>query len=153
MKLLLAALLLQQPPQITRIIVSPASRTVVAGDTLRLRAEARDAQGNVIPGVTFRYRLGGSARFEGRVDSLGLVTASSTAILPVTVTATLAGAAPKFEVIEIRTVPGPATRFAVTPANAKMVAGQRLRVTGRAFSATGDKRADRMTWKLSLIHI
>jgi len=147
MKLLLAALLLQQPPQITRIIVSPASRTVVAGDTLRLRAEARDAQGNVIPGVTFRYRLGGSARFEGRVDSLGLVTASSTAILPVTVTATLAGAAPKFEVIEIRTVPGPATRIAVTPANAKMVAGQRLRVTGRAFSATGDKRADRMTWK------
>ena len=147
MKLLLAALLLQQPPQITRIIVSPASRTVVAGDTLRLRAEARDAQGNVIPGVTFRYRLGGSARFEGRVDSLGLVTASSTAILPVTVTATMAGAAPKFEVIEIRTVPGPATRIAVTPANAKMVAGQRLRVTGRAFSATGDKRADRMTWK------
>ncbi|MCC6430156.1 MAG: Ig-like domain-containing protein [Gemmatimonadaceae bacterium] len=147
MKLLLAALLLQQPPQIARIIVSPASRTVVAGDTLRLRAEARDAQGNVIPGVTFRYRLGGSARFEGRVDSLGLVTASSTAILPVTVTATLAGAAPKFEVIEIRTVPGPATRIAVTPANAKMVAGQRLRVTGRAFSATGDKRADRMTWK------
>lgn len=147
MKLLLAALLLQPPPQIARIIVSPASRTVVAGDTLRLRAEARDAQGNVIPGVTFRYRLGGSARFEGRVDSLGLVTASSTAILPVTVTATLAGAAPKFEVIEIRTVPGPATRIAVTPANAKMVAGQRLRVTGRAFSATGDKRADRMTWK------
>lgn len=147
MKLLLAALLLQQPPQIARIIVSPASRTVVAGDTLRLRAEARDAQGNVIPGVTFRYRLGGSARFEGRVDSLGLVTASSTAVLPVTVTATLAGAAPKFEVIEIRTVPGPAARIAVTPASAKMVAGQRLRVTGRAFSATGDKRADRMTWK------
>ena len=54
----------QQPPAIARIVVSPASRTMTAGDTLRLRAEARDAQGNVIPNVTFRYRLGGSARFE-----------------------------------------------------------------------------------------
>src|SRR4249920_1539356 len=104
---LFALLALQQQPatpavEIARIVVFPASRTMTAGDTLRLRAEARDAQGNVIPGVTFRYRLGGSARFEGRVDSLGLVTAGSTAILPVTVTATLAGARPKFEVIEIK---------------------------------------------------
>jgi hypothetical protein len=143
------ALQAQQTPEIARIIVSPASRSMTAGDTLRLRAEARDAQGNVIPGVTFRYRLGGSARFEGRVDSLGLVTAGSTAILPVTVTATLAGARPKFEVIEIRSLPGAAAKIEVTPATAKLVAGQRLRATGRAFSASGDKRPDRVIWKSS----
>ncbi len=142
-------LIAQQPPAIARIVVSPASRTMTAGDTLRLRAEARDAQGNVIPNVTFRYRLGGSARFEGRVDSLGLVTSGSTAILPVTVTATLPGAKPTFEVIEIRALAGPAARIDVSPRTAKLVAGQRLRVTGRAFSVAGDKRSDRVMWKSS----
>jgi len=149
MKLLVALLALQQPtptPEIARIVVLPASRTMTAGDTLRLRAEARDAQGNLIPGVVFRYRLGGGARFEGRVDSLGLVTASSTSILPVTVTATLAGARPKFEVIEVRAVPGPAAQIELSPTIARLVTGQSLRATGRAFSATGDKRADRLQW-------
>ena len=58
----------QPTPKIARLVITPASRTIVAGDTMRLRTEARDAQGNVISGVTVRYRLGGSARFEGRVD-------------------------------------------------------------------------------------
>lgn len=92
MRILVALLALQQPPaqpqDIARIVVTPASRTMIAGDTLRLRAEARDAQNNIMSGVTFRYRLGSGARFEGRVDSLGLVTAGSTSILPITVTAT-----------------------------------------------------------------
>lgn len=145
----MSSLLAQQPPEISRIIVSPASRSMTAGDTLRLRAEARDAQGNVIPGVTFRYRLGGSARFEGRVDSLGLVTAGSTAILPVTVTATLAGAKPKFEVVDIRALPGPAATIELAPTRAKLIAGQRLRATGRAFSKAGDRRADRVMWTSS----
>ena len=85
---LLPAALGAQPREIATITVFPAARTMTAGDTLRLTAEARDASGARIPGVTFRYRLGPSARFEGAVDSTGLVTASSTAILPVTVTAT-----------------------------------------------------------------
>src|SRR6476659_1649466 len=125
MRVLLALLALQQPqgtvaaaPEIARIVVSPASRTMTAGDTLRLHAEARDAQNNVIPGVTFRYRLGAMARFEGRVDSTGLVTAGSTSILPVTVTATLAGAKPKFEVLEIRALPGSAASIEIAPGTA-----------------------------------
>ncbi|MEO5818344.1 MAG: Ig-like domain-containing protein [Gemmatimonadaceae bacterium] len=155
MRVLFALLALQQPqgtvaaPEIARIVVSPAGRSMTAGDTLRLRAEARDAQNNVIPGVTFRYRLGGSARFEGRVDSTGLVTAGSTSILPVTVTATLAGAKPKFEVVEIRALPGAAASLEIAPTTAKLVAGQRLRLTAKAFSAAGDKRADRVAWKSS----
>jgi hypothetical protein len=156
MKLFLALLALQQPqqgtaaaPEIARIVVTPASRSMIAGDTLRLHAEARDAQNRVIPDVTFRYRLGSFARFEGRVDSTGLVTAGSTSILPVTVTATLAGARPKFEVVEIRALPGPATSIEIEPGTARLVAGQRLRLTSRAFSAAGDKRADRVSWTTS----
>ncbi|QJR35741.1 Ig-like domain-containing protein [Gemmatimonas groenlandica] len=143
----LAALSAQAAPKIARLVITPASRTVVAGDTMRLRTEARDAQGNVLSGVTVRYRLGGSARFEGRVDSLGLVTASSTAVLPITVTATMPGAAPTFEVIEITAVPGPAARIELSPSSPKLVVGQRVRATARAYSASGDARGDRVTWK------
>ena len=134
------------PQEIARIIVSPANRSMVAGDTLRLRAEARDARNNVIPGVTFRYRLGGGARFEGRVDSLGLVTAGSTAILPVTVTATSPNTKPRFEVVEIRALPGPAATIEIAPGTAKLVAGQRLRLSARVYSAASDKRGDLVTW-------
>ncbi len=153
MILLLAFLAQQQtaaPTQeISRIVVTPASRTMVAGDTLRLRAEARDAAGNVIPGVTFRYRLGSGARFEGRVDSLGLVTAGSTAILPVTVTATSPTTKPKFDVIEIKAVPGPAASLELSPAVEKLVPGQRLRYIGRVYSASGDQRYDNVSWMSS----
>src|SRR5690242_669263 len=125
---LFAALLAFQQPQsapteIARIIVAPSTRTMLAGDTLQLTAEARDAQNNIIPGVTFRFRLGSSARFEGRVDSLGLVTAGSTATLPITVTATLPGARPKFETFEIKALPGPAASIEIAPSTARLVAG------------------------------
>src|SRR5262245_42101541 len=153
MILLFALLALQQtpapPPEIARIVVLPTGRTMTAGDTLRLTAEARDAQNNIIPNVTFRYRLGNSARFEGRVDSLGLVTAGSTATLPVTVTATLAGARPKFETIEIKALPGPAASIEIAPGTAKLVAGQRLRLSSRVFSATADRRTDAVAWRSS----
>ena len=153
MKLLVALLAFQQSPaqpqDIARIVVTPASHTMIAGDTLRLRAEARDARNNIMTGVTFRYRLGSGARFEGRVDSLGLVTAGSTSILPVTVTATSASARPKFEVVEIRVLPGPAATVVVAPTRVKLVAGQTVRASGRVFSAAGDKRQDRVTWASS----
>ncbi|MFI5310046.1 MAG: Ig-like domain-containing protein [Gemmatimonadales bacterium] len=155
MQLLLALLAVQQAPspqtgpEIARIIVTPASRTMIAGDTLRLHAEARDAQGNLMTGVMFRYRLGSGARFEGRVDSLGLVTAGSTSTLPITVTATKEGARPKFEVVEIKALPGPAASVEIVPAVVKLVAGQRLRVNARVASAVGDRRQDRVTWKSS----
>src|SRR4051812_23634030 len=154
--LILFALLATQQQQgtapaqeIARIVVTPTSRTMTAGDTLRLSAEARDAQGNVIPGVTFRYRLGSGARFEGRVDSLGLVTAGSTAILPVTVTGTSPTTKPKFEVIEIKAVPGPAATIEISPSVERLVSGQRLRYVGRVFSKAGDPRPDAVAWQSS----
>ena len=151
----LALLALQQPavapaaPEIARIIVTPVNRTMTAGDTLRLHAEARDPSNAVIPGVSFRYRLGAFARFEGTVDSLGLVTSGSTGTLPVTVTATLPGARPKFESVEIKALPGPAARIEIEPGTAMLIAGQRLRLGGRVLSAAGDRRTDRILWTSS----
>jgi hypothetical protein len=151
MFIVFALLALQQTPdrapEIARLVVTPATRTMVAGDTLRLSAEARDVQGRAIPGVTFRFRLGPSARFEGSVDSTGLVTAGATSTLPVVVTATLPGAKPAFETIEIRALPGRAASIDISPATVKLVAGQRVRLSARVFSAAGDRRMDRVNWE------
>jgi hypothetical protein len=137
------------PSRISRIIVTPVQRVVNAGDTLRLRAEARDAQNNVIEGVQFRWsRTGGY--FEGQVDqATGLVTSGSTGTLPVAVTAILPGEAPKVERVEVKMVPGPAARIAITPAPARLAPGQRIRLSGEVYSRIDDRRADRVTWSSS----
>ncbi len=138
----------QAPSRIARIIVTPAQRIVVAGDTLRLTAEARDANNNVIPGVTFRWSRTG-AFFEGNVDPDGLVRSGSTGVLPVAVVGILAGEQPKVERLEVRMVAGPAARIAITPAPTRLVRGQRLRLTGEVYSRANDRRADKVTWRSS----
>lgn len=136
------------PSPIARIVVLPLQRVVAAGDTLRLRAEARDAAGNLVPNVSFRWAQSG-ARFEGSVSSDGLVTAGSTGVLPAAVVAVLQGQQPKVERFEIRMVAGPAARIALTPAVTRLVPGQRIRLNADVRSAIGDVRNDRVTWNSS----
>jgi len=136
------------PSRIARVVVTPAVREVTAGDTLRLRAEARDANGALVTGVQFRFSATGG-RFEGNVDQDGLVTSGSTGILPVAVAAILPGERPVVERLEVRMVPGPAARIAIVPAPARLVPGQRIRLTGEVYSRLDDRRADRVTWRSS----
>jgi hypothetical protein len=136
------------PSRIARILVTPVQRVVNAGDTLRLRAEARDASNNVIEGVQIRWSRTG-AFFEGAIDTTGLVTSGSTGTLPIAVTAILPGEAPKVERIEVKMVPGPAARIAITPSPARLAPGQRIRLTGEVYSRIDDRRADRVTWSSS----
>jgi len=136
------------PNPIARIVVLPLQRVVNAGDTLRLRAEARDAAGNLVPNVTFRWAQTG-ARFEGAVSQDGLVTAGSTGVLPAAVVAVLPGQQPKVERFEVRMVAGPAARIALSPAVTRLVPGQRIRLTADVRSSIGDKRDDRVTWTSS----
>lgn len=150
-----ALVVAQQPtPQpapasrIARIVVSPVQKVVAAGDTLRLTAEARDANGAVISGVQFRWGARG-ARFEGNISSTGLVTSGSTGTLPAAVVAIVPGEAPKVEEFEVRMVAGPAARIAVTPAPTRLALGQRIRLNGEVYSAIGDKRDDKVTWSSS----
>jgi hypothetical protein len=138
----------QAPSPVARIIVTPAQKTVFAGDTLRLKAEARDAAGNLVPNVEFRWNAAG-ARFEGAIDVTGLVTSGSTGTLPGVVAAVLPGVAPVIERFTIQMVAGPATRIEISPTPAKLAIGQRIRLTGRAFSRLDDKRDDRVTWSSS----
>ena len=138
-----------QTAEVARIVVSPAKPTVIAGDTLRLSAQALDAAGKPIEGVRIRFQAQGG-RFEGTVDSLGLVESGATGTLPVVAVATSPGARPKLERFEVHMIAGPAASITPTHASIKLALGQRLRLAGQVFSPTGDLRAnDRVAWSSS----
>ena len=59
------------PPRATTVAVSPAADTLVAGDTLRLAAEALDANGNTIAGAAFTWSSSDAS--VATVDASGLV--------------------------------------------------------------------------------
>jgi len=135
------------PSPIARLEVLPGtSLQMQAGDTLRLVARALDSAGTPIPDATVRF-FGAGGRFEGKVDSTGLVSSGSTGTLAVSVIARVEGTKPVVERVEIRMVPGPAARIAVSPQVTKLVAGQRLRLTAASYSQAGDRRDDAITWK------
>ena len=134
---------------IARLVISPASPMVVAGDTLRLTAQALDASGQPLSGVRYTFLRAPSARFEGTVDSTGLVSSGSTGTIPVTIAAILPGSKPVIEQVQVRMVPGPASRIELGAMPAKLVVGQQVSLEGIAYSAAGDKRGDRPAWKSS----
>lgn len=152
--LALSALLVQQPPAAqpsprpTRIVVSPANPVVIAEDTLRLSARVLDARGDEVRGARVRFIPAGG-RFEGDVDPTGLVQSGSTGTMPVTVVAQVDGFPPITERVEVKMVPGPAARITIADAPTRLVPGQRVRLDASAFSAAGDRRAERAQWTSS----
>ena len=147
--LAVAALQFQQQEQpaspIADLVVTPSGAVMTPGDTLRLRVEARDSAGRPMRNVTVRYYL----RFEGSVDSTGLVTAASPGNLAVTAYAVVPGTKPFVKSIPVKVLPGPAARVAITPAPSKVAIGQRLRLSAVSYSKEGDPRDDRPSWTSS----
>ncbi len=140
----------QLPPSpIAKLVVTPAKPVMIAQDTLRLTAQALDASGKPVDNVRFRYVQSSGARFEGRVDTTGLVRSGSTGTIPVTVVALVPGTRPVTEVVEVKMLPGPAARIAIDAAPPKLVVGQQIVLTGNAYSAAGDQRGDKLSWKSS----
>ncbi|MCU0621504.1 MAG: Ig-like domain-containing protein [Gemmatimonadales bacterium] len=140
------------PSPVASIALSPTVPTVTAGDTLRLVAQALDAQGRPVPEARLRFQAVGG-RFEGQVDSAGLVTSGSTGTLPVSVVALVPGTKPYVRRVEVRMVPGPAARIAVAPGVTKLVAGQRVRLVPSVYSALDDQRDDRPRWASSAARV
>ncbi|MEX2153351.1 MAG: Ig-like domain-containing protein [Gemmatimonadaceae bacterium] len=144
--------LLQQPqptpPAIARVVVTPSNPSIVAGDSLRLRAQAFDAQGRPVPGTRIFFVPAGRS-FEGQVDSTGLVRTGAVGDFPVTAVVLLPGGSPVTQRVDIRIVPGPAARVVVNPGTAKLLVGQRLKLSGASFSSAGDRRDDRLAWSTS----
>ena len=140
----------QLPPSpIAKLVVTPAKPVMIAQDTLRLTAQALDASGKPVDNVRFRYIQSSGARFEGRVDTTGLVRSGSTGTIPVTVVALVPGTRPVTEVVEVKMLPGPAAKLVIDAAPARLVVGQQIVLTGNAYSGTGDQRGDKLAWKSS----
>src|SRR5215217_4016515 len=140
----------QLPPSpITKLVVTPAKPVVVARDTLQLSAQALDASGKPVDNVRFRYIQSGGARFEGRVDTTGLVRSGSTGTIPVTVVALVPGTRPVTEVVEVKMVPGPAAKVSIDAAPRKLVVSQQVVLSGTAYSEIGDQREDKLGWRSS----
>ncbi len=147
--LLPAGPLAAQTRTIARLEVVPGPLiTMPAQDTLRLRAVAYDEGGRPIPEATIAFVSDGG-RFEGEVEPDGLVRSGSTGSFIVSVVARVTGARPKVERVEVRMVPGPATRVELTPTPAVLLAGEQIRLSGRSWSAAGDEREDRLSWASS----
>lgn len=136
------------PSPIARLVVSPAERTVVAGDSVRLQVQALDSGGRPVPNAEIRFVPAGG-RFEGDVSPDGLVRSGSTGVLPVGITAVVPGTRPVTERIEIRMVPGPAASVRITPEVKRLAPGQRILLRGAAFSRAGDERDDAVAWRSS----
>ena len=131
-----------------RLVVTPANRTVVAGDTLRLSGQLLDAAGRPVPNARVTFVSAGG-HFEGNVDSTGLVHSGAVGTLPVTAVALVSGAKPIVERFEVAMVPGPAARIEISPRPARLLTGQRMRLGASVFSAAGDPRIDRLQWSSS----
>src|SRR5467141_1878888 len=154
----LLAVALQQPTPppapalptspVADVVLTPARGVLTPGDTLRFRAEAHDSAGQPMANVRLLFRAAGG-RFEGSVDSTGLVSAGSTGTIPVAVIALVTGSRPYIKRTEVRIVAGPAARIAVAPRVTKLVAGQRIRLSAAVTSEDGDARSDTVTWRSS----
>lgn len=137
-----------QAQTVARLRITPAVRTVTVGDSLRLVVEPLDQSGNVVSGATIRFNVQGG-RFQGSVDSLGWVRAGSPGTIPISVSAMLPGGRPVADKIEVRLLPGAATRITLAPAVTKLLVGQRVRLEATVLTASGDAREDAVTWSTS----
>lgn len=143
------ALLGAQQSASARILVSPTTPRVTAGDSLRLTARVVDAAGREVPNAVVRFQQA-AGQFEGSVDERGLVIAGSPSKIPVVVAALVReGAPPLIERVTVEVVPGPAASITVAPASAKLLVGQALAFATEVKSAAGDLRGDRVTWTSS----
>ena len=135
----------QLPQPAGRLVITPAIRTVVAGDSLRLRAQLLDASGAPVANARIMFVSAGG-HFEGSVDSTGLVRSGAIGTIPVTAVALVSGAKPVIERFEVAMVPAPAARIDIAPRPARMLPGQRMRLGATVYSNVGDRRADRVRW-------
>ena len=147
-------LVLQQPTQglpaspVTRIAVTPASPSVQAGDSIRLRAEALDAAGKPVPGARILW-FPGHFSFEAAIDTSGVLRAGYPGKAVVNAIAIVQGARPSPPTeIEVTITTPPPARIAIAPVGS-IVVGQRLKLTAEIFAATGDRRDDVVQWSSS----
>ena len=115
----------------TTVTVSPATATVVEGDTLRLTATATNVYGQVVAGVEFVWASGNTA--VAALDASGLVTGVGAG--EVQVTATAAGITGRATITVVAPTP---TTVVVTPDTVVLTAvGQTAQLTAEVRDQAG----------------
>jgi hypothetical protein len=155
MVLLLALLgtIQQQPsaaasPQsgIAKVVIEPAEVALQVGDTVRLRASARDSAGRALRDINVRWFQSGG-HFEGKVDSTGLVTGGSTGTLTVSaLVSRKAGGAPAAGFARVTVLPQPAARLSFDREVSRLYQGQSLSIDAIPYAANNDRRYDQVRW-------
>lgn len=137
---------LQQSSAIAKVTVEPAEVAIEVGDSVRLTATATDAAGRPVPEVTVSWFQDGG-RFEGVVDSSGLVHAGSVGTLAVSaLVAPRTGGSPVTGFARVTIVPRPASRIIIEPLVTRLYEGQTATLTAIPYSADGDRRHDEVAW-------
>jgi uncharacterized protein YjdB len=134
-------------PTTTTVDVTPASQSLVAGQTQQITATARDASGAVRSGRTFAWQS--SAPSVATVSATGLVTAvgAGTATITVTVDGVTGNA-----VITVTVPPPPivTARVVVSPPPRALLPTQTEQLTATAFTADSAPRSGRtFAWSSS----
>ena len=139
------------PSPVARIEVQPATRTIVAGDSVRLELRPLDADGQPVTGaVLYMKLLGGDG--EGTLEpESGWLVASSVGKFPIALSAVVAGTRPFVDTtsVQFQGVPGPAVRLEITPKVATIVEGQSLPLGALAYSKANDRTLDTARWRSS----
>jgi hypothetical protein len=99
---------------ISKVTIQPAEVAIQVGDTVTLAAAALDAAGRPVGDVTVRWFQDGG-RFEGVVDSSGVVRAGSVGTLAVSaLVAPRQGGSPVTAFARVTILPRPTSRIALT---------------------------------------
>jgi hypothetical protein len=136
-----------QQATVARLVVSPARPEVAAGDSLKLTAQALDANGNPVRDATITFHEKG---LQGAtVDPDGMFRAGARGTMQVVASAIVPGAKPVIQEFTVRMLAGPATSIAVAPHPARLVPSQRFQLGAQVLTATGDQRDDAVIWTSS----
>lgn len=149
---LLAALQQQPAPSgapsspIAKVTIQPTEVAVQVGDTVRLGVTATDSAGRPVKNPVVRWFQSGG-RFEGKVDSTGLVTGGSTGTLAISALVSApAGGSPVTGFARVTVLPGPAARLEFDRTVSRLYAGQSLAVEATPYAANNDRRYDQVLW-------
>ena len=134
-------LLLQQPAQAAagRIEITPNPAEVRVGQSLQLRAAVFDAAGNPVPGAKVVWF---GARFNGTVDSAGLVRGGFRGTLDIVAMAVIPGSQRVTGTARVKVIAGPPVKIDLRPGSVTLPVGGRLTLVGTPLSADNDTRTD-----------
>jgi hypothetical protein len=127
-----------EPPAVATVTVSPSTATIDVGATQQFTATARDADGDVISGLSFTWSTTTSA---ATVSTNGLATGASAGTT--TIRASTGGVTGSAQLTVV--VPGPAS-LTVEPDSADVAEGQAVQLMATARNAGGGVISASISW-------